>query len=48
METHQFVIGDVLTMRLMRREKGSLVALPSAQWIKVEEPIRFGGETFDL
>ncbi|XP_057213197.1 RING finger protein 10 isoform X1 [Triplophysa rosa] len=42
METHQYVTGDVITMRLMRREKGSLVALPSAQWIKVEEPIRFG------
>lgn len=42
METHQYVTGDVITMRLMRREKGSLVALPSSQWVKVEEPIRFG------
>lgn len=42
METHQYVAGDVITMRLMRREKGSLVALPSSQWIKVEEPICFG------
>lgn len=44
METRQYVIGDVITMRLMRREKGSLVAMPSAQWVKVEEPVRFGGE----
>ncbi|XP_051509598.1 RING finger protein 10-like isoform X1 [Myxocyprinus asiaticus] len=42
METRQYVTGDVITMRLMRREKGSLVALPSSQWIKVEEPIHFG------
>lgn len=44
METRQYVVGDVITMRLMRREKGSLVAMPSCQWEKVEEPVRFGGE----
>uniref|UniRef100_A0A673HJK3 E3 ubiquitin-protein ligase RNF10 n=1 Tax=Sinocyclocheilus rhinocerous TaxID=307959 RepID=A0A673HJK3_9TELE len=42
METRQYVSGNVITMRLMRREKGSLVALPSCQWVKVEEPINFG------
>uniref|UniRef100_A0A9J7YDH0 E3 ubiquitin-protein ligase RNF10 n=1 Tax=Cyprinus carpio carpio TaxID=630221 RepID=A0A9J7YDH0_CYPCA len=42
METRQYVTGNVITMRLMRREKGSLVALPSCQWVKVEEPIHFG------
>ncbi|XP_076127317.1 E3 ubiquitin-protein ligase RNF10 [Alosa pseudoharengus] len=42
METRQYVVGDQITMRLMRREKGSLIALPSSQWVKVEEPIRFG------
>ncbi|XP_028852880.1 RING finger protein 10-like isoform X2 [Denticeps clupeoides] len=42
METRQYPVGDVISMRLMRREKGSLVALPSSQWVKVEEPIRFG------
>lgn len=36
--------GDVITMRLMRREKGALVALPSSQWVKVEEPVRYGGK----
>ncbi|XP_056102580.1 RING finger protein 10 isoform X2 [Rhinichthys klamathensis goyatoka] len=41
METRQYVSGNVITMRLMRREKGSLVALPSSQWVKVEEPIHF-------
>lgn len=45
METRQYVVGDVITMRLMRREKGSLVAMPSSQWEKVEEPVRFGGES---
>lgn len=40
METRQYAAGDVITMRLMRREKGSLVAMPSSQWVKVEEPVR--------
>ncbi|XP_042344319.1 RING finger protein 10 isoform X1 [Plectropomus leopardus] len=42
METKQHVAGDVITMRLMQREKGALVAMPSSQWVKVEEPVRFG------
>uniref|UniRef100_A0A8C5DDU2 E3 ubiquitin-protein ligase RNF10 n=1 Tax=Gouania willdenowi TaxID=441366 RepID=A0A8C5DDU2_GOUWI len=42
METRQYVVGDVITMRLMRREKGALVAMPSSQWVKVEEPVCFG------
>nr|XP_061804672.1 E3 ubiquitin-protein ligase RNF10-like [Nerophis lumbriciformis] len=42
METRQYVVGDIITMRLMRREKGTLVAMPSSQWVKVEEPVRFG------
>ncbi|KAJ3604643.1 hypothetical protein NHX12_029383 [Muraenolepis orangiensis] len=41
METRQYAVGDVMTMRLMRREKGALVAMPSSQWVKVEEPVRF-------
>lgn len=45
METRQYAVGDVITMRLMRREKGSLVAMPSSQWVKVEEPVRFEGES---
>ncbi|KAG7241390.1 hypothetical protein INR49_025590 [Caranx melampygus] len=39
METRQYAVGDVITMRLMRREKGALVAMPSSQWVKVEEPV---------
>ncbi|XP_034397468.1 RING finger protein 10 [Cyclopterus lumpus] len=42
METRQYVAGDVITMCLMQREKGALVAMPSSQWVKVEEPVRFG------
>ncbi|KAL0979519.1 hypothetical protein UPYG_G00186100 [Umbra pygmaea] len=42
METRQYAVGDLITMRLMRREKGALVAMPSAQWVKVEEPVHFG------
>uniref|UniRef100_A0A8D0CN00 E3 ubiquitin-protein ligase RNF10 n=1 Tax=Scleropages formosus TaxID=113540 RepID=A0A8D0CN00_SCLFO len=45
METRQYLVGDLITMRLMRREKGVLVALPSTQWVKVEEPIHLG-DTF--
>ncbi|XP_059909062.1 RING finger protein 10 [Gadus macrocephalus] len=41
METRQYVVGDLISMRLMRREKGALVAMPSSQWVKVEEPVRF-------
>lgn len=48
METRQYAVGDVITMRLMQREKGSLVAMPSSQWVKVEEPVRFGGEAQHL
>lgn len=43
METRQYAVGDIITMRLMRREKGALVAMPSSQWVKVEEPVRFEG-----
>ncbi|XP_037537120.1 RING finger protein 10 [Nematolebias whitei] len=46
MEIKQYVVGDVMTMRLMRREKGALVALPSSQWVKVEEPVRLGDTSF--
>ncbi|XP_034025563.1 RING finger protein 10 [Thalassophryne amazonica] len=42
METRQYAVGDIIAMRLMRREKGAVVAMPSAQWVKVEEPVRFG------
>ncbi|XP_028269332.1 E3 ubiquitin-protein ligase RNF10 isoform X1 [Parambassis ranga] len=42
METRQYAVGDVITMRLMKREKGALVAMPSSQWVKVEEPVCFG------
>ncbi|XP_061586321.1 RING finger protein 10 [Cololabis saira] len=42
METRQYVVGDKITMRLMRREKGALVAMPSSEWVKVEEPVRLG------
>lgn len=48
METRQYAVGDVITMRLMRREKGSLVAMPSSQWVKVEEPVRFEGENVNF
>uniref|UniRef100_A0A673CL58 E3 ubiquitin-protein ligase RNF10 n=1 Tax=Sphaeramia orbicularis TaxID=375764 RepID=A0A673CL58_9TELE len=42
METRQYAVGDVITMHLMRREKGALVAMPLSKWVKVEEPVRFG------
>lgn len=44
METRQYAIGDVITMQLMRREKGVLIALPKSQWMNVVQPVHVGGE----
>ncbi|XP_014345073.1 RING finger protein 10 isoform X3 [Latimeria chalumnae] len=44
METRQYSVGDTITMQLMRREKGVLVALPKSKWIKVEGPIHLGDD----
>lgn len=44
METRQYAIGDTITMQLMRREKGVLIALPKSQWMDVVQPVYFGGE----
>lgn len=44
METRQYAIGDTITMQLMRREKGVLVALPKSQWMDVVQPVYIGGE----
>ncbi|NWX50950.1 RNF10 protein, partial [Steatornis caripensis] len=39
METRQYAIGDIITMQLMRREKGVLIALPKSQWMNVMQPV---------
>ncbi|XP_042636550.1 RING finger protein 10 [Orycteropus afer afer] len=44
-ESHQYVVGDTITMQLMRREKGVLVALPKSKWMNVDHPIHLGAET---
>ncbi|KYO31693.1 RING finger protein 10 isoform B [Alligator mississippiensis] len=44
METRQYAIGDTITMQLMRREKGVLIALPKSKWMKVVQPIHLGDE----
>ncbi|XP_054248916.1 RING finger protein 10 [Indicator indicator] len=44
METRQYAIGDTITMQLMRREKGVLVALPKAQWMDVVQPVYIGDD----
>ncbi|XP_048411659.1 RING finger protein 10 isoform X3 [Stegostoma tigrinum] len=41
METHQYSVEDTITMQLMRREKGVLMALPKSMWMKVE-PVYLG------
>ncbi|KAG8455809.1 hypothetical protein GDO86_001851 [Hymenochirus boettgeri] len=43
-ETHLYSVGDKITMQLMRREKGVLVAMPKSKWIKLDEPIHLGDE----
>lgn len=37
-------MGDTITMQLMKREKGVLVALPKSKWVNVDHPINLGGE----
>ncbi|XP_066834728.1 E3 ubiquitin-protein ligase RNF10 [Anser cygnoides] len=44
METRQYAIGDVITMQLMRREKGVLIALPKPQWMNVVQPVYVGDD----
>lgn len=41
-ETHLYSVGDKITMQLMRREKGVLVAMPKSKWMKLDEPIHLG------
>ncbi|KAJ1093381.1 hypothetical protein NDU88_006482 [Pleurodeles waltl] len=43
-ETHLYSVGDTITMQLMRREKGVLLALPKSKWLKVEQPVLLGDE----
>lgn len=43
-ESRQYVVGDTITMQLMKREKGVLVALPKSKWMNVDHPISLGGE----
>ncbi|KFU95069.1 RING finger protein 10, partial [Chaetura pelagica] len=44
METRQYAIGDIITMQLMRREKGVLTALPKSQWMNVVQPVCIGDD----
>lgn len=48
METRQYAIGDTITMQLMRREKGVLVALPKSQWMNVVQPVYIRGECISV
>ncbi|CAH2295341.1 RING finger 10 [Pelobates cultripes] len=41
-ETRLYAVGDIITMQLMRREKGVLVAMPKSKWIKLDEHIHLG------
>ncbi|XP_015678094.1 RING finger protein 10 [Protobothrops mucrosquamatus] len=42
LETRQYAIGDTITMQLMQRKKGSLIALPKSALAHVEQPVRLG------
>ncbi|XP_031448103.1 RING finger protein 10 [Phasianus colchicus] len=44
MATRQYAIGDVITMQLMRREKGVLIALPKSQWMNMVQPVYVGDD----
>ncbi|KAM4053032.1 E3 ubiquitin-protein ligase RNF10 [Anomaloglossus baeobatrachus] len=39
-----YSVGGSITMQLMRREKGLLVAMPKSKWIKLDEPVHLGDE----
>ncbi|KAM5194455.1 E3 ubiquitin-protein ligase RNF10 [Mantella aurantiaca] len=47
-ETRLYTVGDTITMQLMRREKGVLVAMPKSKWMKLDEPIHLGDEEHSL
>ncbi|XP_074643050.1 E3 ubiquitin-protein ligase RNF10-like [Tubulanus polymorphus] len=38
-QTHQFSVGEEITMRLMKKAKGSAIALPIAQWQDCTKPL---------
>ncbi|XP_070807651.1 E3 ubiquitin-protein ligase RNF10 isoform X1 [Pituophis catenifer annectens] len=42
LETRQYAIGDTITMQLMQRKKGALMALPKSALAHVEQPIHLG------
>nr|XP_056715811.1 RING finger protein 10 [Euleptes europaea] len=43
LETRQYAVGDTITMHLMQREKGALMALPKSNgMMNVEQPIHLG------
>ncbi|XP_034955022.1 E3 ubiquitin-protein ligase RNF10 [Zootoca vivipara] len=44
LETRQYAIGDTITMQLMRRGKGVLIAQPKSKLVNVEQPIHLGDE----
>ncbi|XP_063000254.1 E3 ubiquitin-protein ligase RNF10 isoform X2 [Elgaria multicarinata webbii] len=44
LETRQYAIGDTVTMQLMRREKGVLIALPKSKLTNVEQPVHLEDE----
>ncbi|XP_041422329.1 RING finger protein 10-like isoform X2 [Xenopus laevis] len=41
-EAHLYSVGEKITMQLMKREKGVLVAMPKSKWMKLDEPIHMG------
>ncbi|XP_072271601.1 E3 ubiquitin-protein ligase RNF10 [Pyxicephalus adspersus] len=47
-ETRLYAVGDTITMQLMRREKGVLVAMPKSKWMKLDKPIHLGDEEHSL
>ncbi|XP_060641357.2 E3 ubiquitin-protein ligase RNF10 isoform X1 [Anolis sagrei] len=44
LETHQYAVGDTITMQLMQREKGVLIAQPKSKLTNVTQPIHLGDE----
>ncbi|XP_073438854.1 E3 ubiquitin-protein ligase RNF10 isoform X2 [Dendrobates tinctorius] len=39
-----YSVGDTITMQLMKREKGVMVAMPKSKWTKLDKPVHLGDE----
>lgn len=44
MEVHNYVVGEEITLKLMKRERSSTFSLPKDQWAPREQPLNLDGK----